>query len=181
MVNDIYAQYNIGVYHDDRENKHPRDWRTIPLQRVASDILGLEYKEIRPIIDTSEVYTASVKRPKRYVCISEFSTAQCKFWNNPTGWQQLVDKIVAAGYNVVAISKEKTNLKNVIDATGNHIDITKGTLLGCEFFIGLASGLAWLAWALGKKVVMISGFSEPFEEFQSNNIRIAGVGVDSIR
>ena len=176
VVKDIYAQYNIGVYHDDRENKHPRDWRTIPLQRVASDILGLEYKEIRPIIDTSEVYTANVKRPKRYVCISEFSTAQCKHWNNPTGWQQLVDKLVADGYNVVAISKEKTHLKNVIDATNNHIDITMGTLLGCEFFIGLASGLAWLAWALGKKVVMISGFSEPFEEFVSDNIRIAGVG-----
>jgi autotransporter strand-loop-strand O-heptosyltransferase len=176
VVNDIYAQYNIGVYHDDRENKHPRDWRAIPLQRVASDILGLEYKEIRPIVDTSEVYTATVKRPKQYVCISEFSTAQCKHWNNPDGWQQLVDKLVADGYNVVAISKEKTKLKNVIDATNNNIDITIGTLLGCEFFIGLASGLAWLAWALGKKVVMISGFSEPFEEFVSDNIRIAGVG-----
>jgi len=49
-------------------------------------------------------------------------------------------------------------------------------LMGCEFYVGLASGLAWLAWALGKKVVMISGFSAPFVEFQSDNTRIAGVG-----
>jgi hypothetical protein len=176
VVNGLYAQYNIGVYHDDRAYKHPRDWRTIPLQRIASDILGLEYKEIKPKVDTSNVYIAKIKRPKRYVCISEFSTAKCKFWNNPGAWQELVDRLNADGYNVVAISKEKTQLKNVIDATNNHIDITMGNLLGCEFFIGLASGLAWLAWALGKQVVMISGFSEAFVEFQSDNVRIEGEG-----
>jgi autotransporter strand-loop-strand O-heptosyltransferase len=176
IVKGLYAQYNIGVYHDDRANKHPRDWRTVPLQRIASDILGLEYKEIKPKVDTSNVYTSKIKRPKRYVCISEFSTAKCKYWNNPGAWQELVDKLNADGYNVVAISKEKTNLKNVIDATNNHIDITMGNLLGCEFFIGLASGLAWLAWALGKQVVMISGFSEAFVEFQSDNVRIEGEG-----
>jgi autotransporter strand-loop-strand O-heptosyltransferase len=172
----LYAQYRLGVFHQDRSHRHPRDWRTIPLQKIASDILGLEYQEIKPLIDTSSVYTASVKRPKKYVCISEYSTAKCKFWNRPGGWQELVNKINEMGYNVVAISKEGTALKNVIDATNNHIDITIGLLQGCECFIGLASGLAWLAWGLNKPVVMISGFSEPFVEFQSNNIRIAGIG-----
>ena len=35
----------------------------------------------------------------------------------------------------------------------------------CDFFIGLGSGLSWLAWALNKPVVMISGFSNPATEF----------------
>jgi autotransporter strand-loop-strand O-heptosyltransferase len=34
-----------------------------------------------------------------------------------------------------------------------------------EAFIGLASGLSWLAWAAGCPVVMISGFSHPDTEF----------------
>jgi autotransporter strand-loop-strand O-heptosyltransferase len=28
-------------------------------------------------------------------------------------------------------------------------------------FIGLGSGLSWVSWALGKKTVLISGFSRP--------------------
>ena len=35
----------------------------------------------------------------------------------------------------------------------------------CEFFIGLGSGLSWLAWACEKPVIMISGFSDPRSEF----------------
>lgn len=34
-----------------------------------------------------------------------------------------------------------------------------------SFFIGLASGLSWLAWATGIPVVLISGFSLPNSEF----------------
>ena len=38
-------------------------------------------------------------------------------------------------------------------------------------FIGLSSGLAWLAWTVGTPVIMISGFTKPWYEF-SNNYRI---------
>ena len=34
-----------------------------------------------------------------------------------------------------------------------------------EFFIGLSSGLSWLAWAAGVPVVLISGFTHPTNEF----------------
>ncbi len=176
VVPNLYAQYNVGVFFKDREKKNPVDWRAVPLQKIASDILGLEYEEIRPKIDISTVYTSCIKRPKKYVCISEHSTAVCKYWHHPNGWQTVVDEINKRGFNVVDISKEPSMLKNVIHAHNNDIDVTMGLLLGCEYFIGLASGLAWLAWALGKPVVMISGFSAPFVEFQENNIRIEGVG-----
>jgi autotransporter strand-loop-strand O-heptosyltransferase len=34
-----------------------------------------------------------------------------------------------------------------------------------HLFIGLSSGLSWLAWAMNKKVVMISNFTEANHEF----------------
>ena len=36
-----------------------------------------------------------------------------------------------------------------------------------ELFIGLSSGLSWLAWAMGKPVVLISGFTHPTNEFDT--------------
>jgi autotransporter strand-loop-strand O-heptosyltransferase len=84
----------------------------------------------------------------------------------------MVELLRGKGYEVVVISKEDTELKNVTKQTGNPIEKTIANLLGAEFFIGMGSGLAWLSWALRKKTVLISGFSEPFTEFQTNIVRI---------
>ena len=63
--------------------------------------------------------------------------------------------------------------EGIIDATGDFpIEERMADLLNCEFFIGVGSGLSWLAWALGKKVIMISGFSDTWAEFETNCTRI---------
>jgi hypothetical protein len=89
VVYDISAQYNLGwFYKEDGEldlNKHPRDFKPLPLQQTASDILGLEYTEIRPILNLPKV------EKKKKVGIGFHSTAQSKYWNNKQGWQQVVD------------------------------------------------------------------------------------------
>ena len=56
--------------------------------------------------------------------------------------------------------------KKAINETG-RFPIAKRVkqLINCEFFIGLSSGLSWLAWALGKKVVLISGSTHKENEF----------------
>ena len=38
------------------------------------------------------------------------------------------------------------------------------TIQESEFFIGISSGLSWLAWGSGVPVVLISGFSEEYSE-----------------
>ena len=55
--------------------------------------------------------------------------------------------------------------EGVIHRHERTLDQTIATINGCEFFMGLGSGLSWLAWALEKPVVLISGFSEPYSEF----------------
>ena len=176
----IYARYMIGWYMPYDSNRNPNDYKKQPLQKTASDILGLDYKEIIPKIEIPEG-----ARPikEKYVCIAQFSTANAKHWHYPAkdsnkGWQMLVDWLNAQGYKVMVISKQKTGLKNIIDRTGDFpIEHRINELKWCEFFIGVGSGLSWLAWAVRKKVVMISGFSNPICEFQSNNTNVHNFSV----
>ena len=52
IVENMYASYKLGCFNPPDDQKwHPSDWRKGPLQKVASDILGLEYKEIRTKIN----------------------------------------------------------------------------------------------------------------------------------
>jgi autotransporter strand-loop-strand O-heptosyltransferase len=178
--NDIYAKYCLGWYMPYDKNRNPIDYKKIPLQKTASDILGLEYKEIIPKIEVSEGV-----RPieDKYVCVAQYSTANTKHWHYPCkdsqkGWQILVDWLNTQGYKVLVISKQPTKLKNIIDKTGDFpIEHRINEIKYCEFFIGVGSGLSWLAWSLGKKVVMISGFSNPICEFKSNNINVHNFNV----
>jgi autotransporter strand-loop-strand O-heptosyltransferase len=50
-------------------------------------------------------------------------------------------------------------------------------LATCEFFIGIGSGLSWLAWSVGLPIVLISGFSDEYTETQSNTYRVINKNV----
>lgn len=167
----FYAKYNLGFFftNQNARKKYPS---SIPLQEVACDILGLSYKEIKPKLNA---INNGNKFKKPYVCIGIQSTSQAKYWNNKTGWYQVVDYIKSKGYDVVCIDKYKTfgcgdfmntSPSNATDCTGDlPLENRISDILNCEFFIGLGSGLSWLAWALNKPVILISGFSNPISEF----------------
>ncbi|MEN6420801.1 MAG: autotransporter strand-loop-strand O-heptosyltransferase [Smithella sp.] len=159
---DIYAVYEVGCFDGDKF-KNPRDWRSVRMQEIATDILGLEYKEIRPQMKQGLAFHYD----KPHVCFSEFSTMKAKLWNREGGWQAVVDYLNDMGYKVVSISKEPTQLKNVVARNNKSIEETIATLRGADFHLGLGSGPSWLAWALNIPVVMISGFSLPTCEFDN--------------
>ena len=110
-------------------------------------------------------------------------SSQAKYWNYPNGWQTIVDYIKSEfGYSVVCIDKHKrfgngqtmNELpKGVIDNTGNHpLTERAKTIYHSKFFIGIGSGLSWLSWCVGKPVILISSFSKPHTEFQTDVIRL---------
>jgi len=106
-VENLHGQYNIGWHYDaDRE---PELCNTIPLQKAATNILGLEYKEIRPRIK----YEIGDNKYGKYVTIATNSTAGLKFWVKEY-WQQVIDYLVENGYKVINTSIEKIHLTIVI-------------------------------------------------------------------
>lgn len=158
-VDDLYASYELGCYDNDR-NRNLEDWRTVTLQQIASDILGLPAQEIRPKLKIPKVATEN-----KYVCFSEHSTMKAKLWNRDGAWQKIADYISSKDLGMISISKEQSNLNNVTKSNNMAIEQTIAVLSGCEFYIGLGHGPSWLAWAVGVPVIMISGFSEPWAEF----------------
>jgi ADP-heptose:LPS heptosyltransferase len=159
---------NLSIWN---ENETPRHPGKTSLQETASDVLGFEsFKEIRP-----QFINPNPERPidKKYVCISEFASGMLKEWNNQVGWKTLVSELKKLGYEVVSISKEKSELKNIIKRNGDFpLEDRAWYLHHCEFFIGVSSGLAWLAWGCNKKVVLISGITRASNEFNTDCIRI---------
>jgi autotransporter strand-loop-strand O-heptosyltransferase len=170
-----YAIYKIGYFEPSDRNMSPNDPRTITLQQIASDILGLEYCEIKSKLALPKNLKNNFN--KKYVCIGSLSTSQAKFWNNDGGWNKVVEYLNNLGYDVVSIDKHnnigsheyKNSIpSNSIDKTGNlPLEERINDLYFCDFFIGLGSGLSWLAWSVGKPVVLISGFSDPISEFST--------------
>ena len=174
---DLYATYYVGLFApwDDR-NLQPVDWRVMGLQAHGAYLLGLEPAERRPRLLPSE--KASEIRPKEpYVCIATQATAQCKYWNNARGWMDTVAYLKELGYRVLCVDRERVTVNGVFgntipygaeDFTGDRSLQERVDLIsGAAFFVGLASGLSWLAWGAGVPVVMIVGFTAPGTEFHT--------------
>ncbi len=155
-----YALYRIGWFYD--TNKEPVLCNTIPLQQTASNILGLEFKEVKPRLK----YDAGENKYGKYVTIATNSTSGLKFWLKRS-WQEVIDFLVESGYMVINTSKECNPFNNCHQLEDTSIENTMSIIHHSEFFIGLSSGISHLAWGLGKKVIMIAGFTEIDHEFES--------------
>jgi len=168
VISNLYAAYTIGCWDGDL-NRNKFDWRETPIQKICTDILGLEYKEIKPRIKSPE---KQLENSKPLVTLSEGSTAGCKQYQFPDGWQTIVDYLKGKGYDVAVISKESTTLEGIIDLTNKPIEETMSAIASSEFYMGVSSGLSWVSWALDVPAVMISGCTNTWNEFQSGVIRI---------
>jgi autotransporter strand-loop-strand O-heptosyltransferase len=160
-----YAMYKIGWHYD--TNREPELPNTIPLQKAATNILGLKYTEIRPKLFIKRDCPLNDK----YITIATNSTAGCKFWVREE-WQKLINHYTEQGYKVYNVSKEVNPFDNCPQIPDTSMESTMDWIYHSKFFVGLSSGLSWLAWALGNPVVLISNFTEFDHEFLTNCIRI---------
>jgi autotransporter strand-loop-strand O-heptosyltransferase len=101
------------------------------------------------------------------ISIAPESLKKIARWDYDGGWQEIVNRLTSLGFTVSNVSYENTlNLKNVSNYNGfDDIKVSLFEILNSRVFIGLSSGLAWLAWAYGIPVVMISNFTKKQNEF----------------
>jgi autotransporter strand-loop-strand O-heptosyltransferase len=171
----VYATYCLGLFFDDAANIwQPTDFRHVGLHRTAGYILGVDPTEEPPRLVLPD---ESRPIPEPYVCIAVQSSTQCKHWNNPDGWRGVVSFFRNAGYRVICIDQKPVGGSGMVwthiphgaeDETGDWPLTERARWLRhAAAFVGLSSGLSWLAWAAGAPVVMISGFTHPTNEFNT--------------
>ena len=174
--------YSDDILYDKKVDIH-YDFRK-PMQSSFAEQMGLiNWSYVRPKIDLPKD-----ERPmkKKYISSGIHSTFQMKYWNDPIGgqyrkispyWSKLFKMIKKDGYLPVVIEKDEffgvsPNMNglpsNCIKKINTPLDETINYIYHSEFFIGLSSGLSWVAHALGKPVVMISNFTEDWTEFDLN-------------
>ena len=165
--------YKIGWFKNDEGfwkdfSKHPNQANLFPLQQTATDILGLEFKELN--------YGLNFPKGKRllkdkYVVIGPESTAGCKEWPR-NNWFTLTKLLNQMGYQVVTLTKNPLDIPGAINSWNQPFDVLANYLHHADLFIGLSSGLSWFNWALNKKTIMINGFTSKEHEFQTKVVRV---------
>ncbi len=178
-VHNLYAMYRLGWFYlpsgEIDFNRNVSNFRLQTLGKSAADILGLPYTPTR-----TRVKSTDLGKPMAddYVCIAVHSTAQAKYWNNPTGWAEVVANLRQRGYQVVLLSREGLHYMGnqapaeVMLLPSGDLSIIINYLRYAKLFIGIGSGLSWLSWVIGCKTCVISGFSYPYTEVDEM-IRIA--------
>ena len=169
VVHDLFGMVKLGWFWD--KHQEPINPILVPLQQTACNLLSLDYQEIIPRIDFTPKESPF---DGKYVAISTHSTAQLKYWYY---WQELIDFLIGNGYYVVEVSSEKTSFAGTQPLEDKSLENVMNVIHHADFFIGLSSGLSWLAWALRKKVVMIANFTNANHEFQTDCIRITNTDV----
>jgi autotransporter strand-loop-strand O-heptosyltransferase len=150
-----------------------------PLQKGFSDDLNLNYEECNTKIDN---FLGPRQIKQKYITISTHSTHQARYWNNKSGWNELI-KYLKKTYNIssVCIDKNQTfGVKNyfnpipkeAIDRCGMSLQQCVNYINHSEFHIGTSNGLSWLAHGLNKHVVLISNVTKNWCEFSNNVTRI---------
>jgi autotransporter strand-loop-strand O-heptosyltransferase len=175
LAEHVYATYCMGLFFDDAANVwQPTDFRHVGLHRTAGYILGVDPSDLAPRLKLPDE-SRPIAEP--YVCIAVQSSTQCKHWNNPDGWHQVIAFFKEQGFRVLCIDQKRVGGAGLSwthiphgaeDFTGDRPLVERARYLRhAHAFVGLSSGLAWLAWAAGVPAVVISGFTHPNNEFDN--------------
>lgn len=172
IPDDCYATYHLGMYQGEPYSA-PCDLRAVPWEVYVCGLMGLRQP---PGLERWQLPRQLVPQVRgRYACIAVQASGGRKCWLYPGGWDEVVAYLRGLGYRVLCLDKEEfvqsdgqeiRRPSGAEDFTGNRPLRERFEMLAqAELFIGLPSGLSWLAQAAGCPVVLISGLTLPQTEF----------------
>jgi len=151
----------------------------VPLLEGYAQDFGITVDDIELKVDLFKK-----ERPiqSKYVCIAVQSTTQAKYWNHPGAWDEICRMLRKKGLTPVCIDKDfsfgipghfNEAPSKAVKKNGLSLEDTINYLYHCEMFIGLSSGLSWLAQGLKKPTVIISNVtSKDHEHIDERTLRI---------
>ena len=170
IADNVYATYYLGTWTGGPYGA-PFDGRYYPLWMAAGPLVGLS--GLAPTVVKPFNTPPSITEP--YICIGVQASTPRKGWLYPNGWDILVHELKQMGYRVLCIDRHTLTRaddyeiicpQEAEDLTGDVPLIERAKLLShAKCFIGLSSGLAWVANAVGCPVVIISGITAECYEF----------------
>ncbi len=172
VEDDTYATYYFNITPLDFPGSIPLDGRSTSLSRAGQFTLGL------PALPPKPAWPAGPRLiHEPYVCIGVQASSTAKGWLYPGGWEEVVAYIKGLGFRVLCIDRDKKTEgfgytvelpAGAEDFTGDRPLLERADMLHhAEFFIGLSSGLSWLAYTAGCPVVLICGFTQVWNEFST--------------
>lgn len=122
----------------------------------------------------------------KYFTFSMHSTAQVKYWNSGNRneqtkspkWRDLCSELSNIGIEGVLVDKHygfgqaphwNEPPDNCTKVIGKSFDEVLDTIYYSDFFVGLSSGMSWVALAMGKKTCVIAPWVYADNEFGSSN------------
>lgn len=184
LLSPVYPTINfVGRNHNENydEKIEFRYDYSVSVQSGFAKQLGYDNPEyIRP-----KIINLEFQRPikNKYITIGIHSTSQLKYWNHPKGkrvqpespyWNELCGMIRKEGYTPVVVEQYDTfgnapyrnGLPNKSNKKfGQSLLESMNLIYHSEFYIGLSSGMSWIAHAMGKPVAIIANFTEDWNEF----------------
>lgn len=172
IPDDSYAGYCLALF-----QKTP--YIIADNSRLLTTDLAIRQAFKLPYNAQKQIYypTEQRKISEKYVCIAVQASGIMKRWLYPNGWNTVVEYLKNKGYRVFCIDGESEYTEGEYhvtipvgaeDFTGMLPLIERINLLSyADFFIGVSSGLTWLANACDIPVVLISGFTLPITEFDT--------------
>ena len=171
---DSYAAFYMAAW-SNMPFAASHDFRTVPLEYLGKTIL------CSPLIDQPSKVIYRPTKPREinepYVCIGVQASGTNKCWLAPDGWDCVVEHLKAMGYRVLCIDRDRKcsghgmtveTPAGAEDFSGSYDLIDRiNQLAYADFFIGISSGLSWLAWSVDIPVVMINSITEPWHEFNT--------------
>ena len=134
QTTECYAVYRIGWFRGDsgkwdKFEMYPNPLQSQPLQKTASDILGLEFKELNHGIN----FISKPKSTKTdYIVIAPESTTGCKEWPYDS-WVMLSKMLRELGYTVVTLTIKPYNIKGNLNIHGKTLNESMNILNNAKF------------------------------------------------
>lgn len=180
LPEDIYATYHFGRMgliqrYGEFFKIYPSDFRISGFLEYYFAKLGInitEWQTKKGLKYTKEIQMRIVQDP--YVCISGRAAAIQKEWHNGDGWSKVVNYLKDLGYRVICLDDDITHSKSLTKALACGMECFAdkcswqeriNLLYYADFLVGVSNDISWLAWALNKNVVLISGYTLPYTEF----------------